>query len=197
MPIFRTCQPVSAADPALPHLILVGLPGSGKSVVGRRVANALRRTFLDFDREIARREGATIPQIFALHGEGYFRDAEHLLTQDVRAMGNMVLAPGGGWMMRPETVALIRPPALLIYLEVTPATAVRRMGAGMAARPLLRGTDPVSELERLFELRKPSYEGADLTFNVESLAPHDVASQITKRVQNRTPPGGTKGGGTG
>ena len=72
-PTFRTSQPGSAADPTKPHLILVGLPGSGKTTVGQAVAERLGRTFLDLDQEIERREGRSIAQIFAENGEQYFR----------------------------------------------------------------------------------------------------------------------------
>src|SRR4051812_6401828 len=116
MATFRTSQPGSAADPSVPHLILVGLPGAGKSTVGSALARELDRSFLDFDSEIARREGMTISEIFAQKGEPSFRLLEHALTDELRAHGGMVLAPGGGWVGRPETVALIRPPARMIYL---------------------------------------------------------------------------------
>jgi shikimate kinase len=72
-PIFRTSHPVSAADPSKPHLILVGLPGSGKTTVGQAVAEQTGRTFLDLDLEIERREGRSIGQIFGEKGEPYFR----------------------------------------------------------------------------------------------------------------------------
>ena len=69
MVTFRTSQPGSAADPSRPHLILVGLPGCGKSTVAAMLAHRLGRTFLDFDAEISRREGLTVAEIFAKHGE--------------------------------------------------------------------------------------------------------------------------------
>jgi shikimate kinase len=72
-PTFRTSQPGSVADPSKPHLILVGLPGSGKTTVGQAVAERTGRTFLDFDLEIERREMLSIGQIFAERGEPYFR----------------------------------------------------------------------------------------------------------------------------
>lgn len=178
MATFRTSRPVSAADPAKPHLILVGLPGAGKSRVGSFVADALGRSFLDFDLELSRREGMGIPEIFGQRGEQYFRDLEHGLSVELRDLGNMVLAPGGGWMARSDTVAVLRPPARLVYLKVTPATAVRRMGAGVGGRPLLNHPDPVAELGRLLASRRVGYESADLVIDVERLAPQEVATRI-------------------
>ena len=108
---FRTSQIVSALDPSKPHIILVGLPGAGKSTVGTILAQKLGRTYLDFDIEIERREGMPIAQIFGELGEGGFRELELKLTEELKDLGNMVLAPGGGWITQPQVVALIRPPA--------------------------------------------------------------------------------------
>src|SRR5436305_3266843 len=82
-PTFRTSQPGSAADPSKPHLILVGLPGSGKTTVGQAVAAQTGRTFLDLDVEIERREGRSITQIFGENGETYFRKRERQLTEEL------------------------------------------------------------------------------------------------------------------
>src|ERR1700716_2849397 len=107
MATFRTSQPGSAADPSLPHLILVGLPGAGKTTVGALLATALGRSFLDFDTEITRREGMSIPEIFGQRGEEHFRHLEHELTEELQEVGNMILSPGGGWVTHAETVALL------------------------------------------------------------------------------------------
>src|SRR4051812_21747636 len=136
-PTFRTSNPVSAADPSIPHLILVGLPGSGKTTVGQAVAQNLTRTFLDIDAEIERREGRAISQIFGEKGEGYFRRKEREITEELTLIGNMVVAPGGGWAADPEVVSMLRPPSILVYLRVTPATALKRLGPMRMMRPLL------------------------------------------------------------
>lgn len=166
-PIFRTSQPGSAADPSKPHLILVGLPGSGKTTVAQAVADKTGRTFLDFDLEIERREMLSIGQIFAERGEPYFRQKERELTEELTLVGNMVVSPGGGWITNPEVVALVRPPSRLIYLRVNPETALKRLGPMTAMRPLLSRPDPRAELERLFKARKEAYEAADHVINTE------------------------------
>lgn len=178
MATFRTSRPVSVADPSLPHLVLVGLPGAGKSAVGALIAAALGRTFLDFDVEISRREGMSVPEIFASRGEPHFRHLEQVLTTELRDFGNMVLAPGGGWMAREETVSLIRPAARIVYLKVTPATAMRRMGREAAGRPLLRHPQPLAELERLLSARSRSYESADVVIDAELLTAEQVARLV-------------------
>lgn len=168
------------AEPGRFHLILVGLPGSGKSAVGGLVARAMGRGFLDFDREISSREKMSIAEIFAKRGEAHFRELEHQLTEELRQVEGMVLAPGGGWVGRADTVALLRPPAQLIYLRVTPATALRRMGRGVAKRPLLRHADPCGELDRLLAKRRESYESADLVIDVERIAAQEVSRRIVE-----------------
>lgn len=183
---FRTSRTVSALDPAEPHLVLVGLPGAGKSTVGALLAERLRRTFLDFDVEIERREGASIANIFAERGEQAFRALERRLTEEVRDLGNMVLAPGGGWVADPAVVGLVRPPAKLIYLRVRPETALKRLGSAAGGRPLLSRPDPAAEMQKLFEERRAAYQAADLEVGAELLAPQQVVDEILRGIGPRS-----------
>ena len=166
---FRTSQIVSDIEVGKPHLILVGLPGSGKSVAGEALAAQLNRSFLDFDREIERRESASISELFAIRGEHYFRQQEIELTLELRQCGNMVVAPGGGWVTNKGVVDIVRPPAKLIYLKVKPETALARLGAQRAARPLLSRPDPLGELKRLLAERESLYAEADHVVSAEVL----------------------------
>ncbi|HVB30561.1 MAG TPA: shikimate kinase [Gemmatimonadaceae bacterium] len=177
-PTFRTSQGGSAADPSVPHLILVGLPGSGKSVVGMRAAEIAERTFLDFDAEIERREGRPIAQIFGESGEHHFRAKERILTEELREMGGMILAPGGGWIVNPDVVSLLRPPSIMVYLKVRPETALKRMGKRQELRPLLMRADPAQEMRRLFEARRLLYEGADQVIDSEHLTLQEVTEKV-------------------
>src|SRR5258708_32532817 len=115
MAIFRTSQPDSAADPALPHIVLVGLPGCGKTTVGSLLAKRLGRSFLDFDHEIARREGMTIAEIFAQHGEHRFRQTEGDLTKGVGEFGNIGRAPRARWSASGESVDPLDPQCRCAY----------------------------------------------------------------------------------
>jgi shikimate kinase len=135
--------------------------------VGQAVAAETGRTFLDLDQEIERREGRSITQIFGENGEQYFRKRERQVTEELALVGNMVVAPGGGWMTVPSVVALVRPPSRIVYLRVRPETAMRRLGPMRMARPLLSRPDPLGELKRLFEERRASYETADKIVDTE------------------------------
>jgi shikimate kinase len=177
-PTFRTLQGVSAVDSAVPHLILIGLPGCGKSVVGMRAAEISGRSFLDFDTEIERREGMTIAQIFAERGEYTFRQLERTLTEELRELGGMILAPGGGWITNADVVSMLRPPGRLVYLDVKPETALRRMGKRKELRPLLRRPDPLKEIRDLYQARHVLYEGADVVISSEA----SPLQAVTERV---------------
>lgn len=179
---FRSSQIVGAVDPGKPHLVLVGLPGSGKSTVGAMLATKLGRTFLDFDAEIERREGMPISQIFGERGEAAFREMERTVTEEVKGLGNMVLAPGGGWVADPSVVTLIRPPAILIYLRVRPETALKRLAGAMGGRPLLNRPDPLGELNKLLEQRRAAYQASDHEIGTELIGPEDVTDQILAKL---------------
>lgn len=162
--------------PGPPHLVLVGLPGSGKSTVGPLLAEALGAPFLDLDAEIERRHGLTISQIFLQRGETLFRAMEHALTRELATKAGMVLSPGGGWMVNEANVALLRPPARIIHLEVSVPTAVARLGSGISRRPLLAGPAAQDRLEALAAARTPLYSSADAAINTETLTPQEVAT---------------------
>jgi shikimate kinase len=179
-PTFRTSQPGSAADPSLPHLILVGLPGCGKTTVGQAVADKLGRTFLDMDLEIERREGRSISQIFGEKGEGYFRKKELELTEELKLVGNMIVSPGGGWVTSAGAISLVRPPSKLVYLKVKPATALKRLGPMRMMRPLLSRPHPEVELERLMKERKASYESADHVVDTELYGLQRVIDDVAR-----------------
>jgi shikimate kinase len=161
--------------PKPPHLILVGLPGAGKSAHGRRVARLLNRPFVDLDHAIQEATGRTIADIFARDGEMAFRALEREATTALASAPASVIAPGGGWMMDPANVELVIPGAKVVWLKVRPAAAVKRMGARIALRPLLAQGDPVQILSALLEKRRSRYATADASVDTEAYGWHEVA----------------------
>ncbi len=158
--------------------------------MGGLLARELGRTFLDFDAELTRREGMTVPEIFAQRGEPAFREMEISLTGELAELGNMVLAPGGGWVTQSANVALLRPPGKLIYLKTRPAVALYRMGAKVSSRPVLGRVDPRGDLERLYAARRAIYETADLVVSVEGIDKKEVTRQIVARLGDLERSGG-------
>ena len=168
-----------------PHVVLVGLPGAGKSTVGPLVAAALGRPFVDLDAELERRVGASVAEQFAGEGEPAFRRREAELSAELARGGGAVLAPGGGWLANAVAAATLRPLGVLIYLLVRPADAIARLGEGRATRPLLAGPDPLGALEALYARRRALYEEADAT--VDALgAPAAVAARVVAVVRGRS-----------
>ena len=162
------------------HLILVGLPGAGKTTAGRAAAARLGRRFIDFDAEIEIREGMTIARIFAERGEPYFRKLERELTAELLGTDPAVVAPGGGWMTNLAAVALVRPIASIIYLRARPESVLRRLGAERDARPLLAGPEPLVALERLLDAREPMYASADHVIDTDLVDPQRVIDNIAE-----------------
>lgn len=143
-------------------IVLVGLMGAGKTTVGRRLAQRLGLPFLDADVEIEKAAAQTIPEIFAEHGEAYFRDGERRVISRLLAEGPLVLATGGGAFMNAATRARIAEHGLSIWLKADLATLMSRVRR-KSNRPLLNNPDPEGTMRRLIDERYPVYAGADLT----------------------------------
>lgn len=138
------------------NIVLVGPMGAGKSTVGRGLATLLKRQFVDSDHEIEKRTGVDIPTIFEFEGEEGFRRRETEMLRELLERENVVLATGGGIVMRPENRELLKQHCVL-YLRVPVAEQHRRTRKSRR-RPLLNASeDPRKRLEELFRLRDPLY----------------------------------------
>jgi shikimate kinase len=166
-------------DNTPPHLILVGLPGVGKTTIGRAVARKLGRSFLDFDQEIERRAGMEVREIFRLKGEDHFRGLEFALTEELSRSGGMVLSPGGGWITQERSVELLRSTGRIIYLRASPEAVARRLRR-VETRPLLAGRDPVLALRELYQKRHTLYETADAVVDTERLVRQQLIAQLVE-----------------
>jgi shikimate kinase len=159
-----------------PHIVLVGLPGSGKSTVGPLLAEALGAPFVDIDHEIERSERMSVSDIFSTRGEGAFRVLETAMTKKLAAQSPHVIAAGGGWMADEANVTALRPPARIIHLKVSVPKAIERLGPGINRRPLLAGPAAGDRLRAIASARMPLYSRADAEIDTESLTPQQVAS---------------------
>src|SRR3712207_2125721 len=164
-------------------IVLVGLMGAGKSTVGRRLAQKLGLPFRDADHEIEEAAGMSIPDIFSVHGEAYFRDGERRVIGRLLQEGPMVLATGGGAFMNEETRARIAEHGVSVWLRADLDVLMRRVRK-RATRPLLQNPDPEGTMRRLMDLRYPVYATADITIDSHE-APHDkVVTELIKALRN-------------
>jgi shikimate kinase len=160
------------------HLVLVGLPGSGKSTVGRQVAEGLGAPLFDIDSLLVREMGMPVEQIFGMVGEPRFREMEQkAVLAAVAAEEPAVIVPGGGWAAQPGHMHGARDFALLVYLRCLPRTAAKRAEQG-EARPLLVGPDPVERMRKLLESREPFYKLADFEVAADGGVEEAVAEVV-------------------
>lgn len=142
------------------HILLVGLPGSGKTTVGRLVAERLGAGFLDVDMVIVRKMQMPISRIFATHGEAKFRELEREAMAHALEGPAGVLAPGGGWGIQPGHLESARANSFIVYLKTLAMTASKRAAVD-STRPLLVGEDPVEQMRLLLRERDPIYSLAE------------------------------------
>lgn len=156
-------------------MILVGLPGAGKTTVAREAAELLGAPWIDLDQVIALAQGATIPEIFARHGEPFFRDLEREILADLLADDPAIIASGGGWAAQPGNLESVAGRALTLYMGITPELAARRLGPA-TDRPLLSEA-VLPKLRELLAIREPFYRLADLEIDAAA-APELVAAAV-------------------
>jgi len=143
------------------NLFLVGLPGAGKSTLGRQLARRLRKRFVDADTELEHRLGVSIPTIFEIEGESGFRDREEATLAELTALEGVVLSTGGGAVLRPANRLRLKENGTVVYLHAEPATLWTRIRHSRN-RPLLQTSDPLGRLADLYAQRDALYrETAD------------------------------------
>jgi shikimate kinase len=164
---------------------LVGMPGSGKSTVGRHVARHLGLTFVDTDHLIEQRIGCSIRAYFEMHGEPAFRDVESQVLDEVTADAQAgVLATGGGSVLRDDNSRLLRERSTVFYLRSTPEDLARRLRHD-THRPLLQGSaDPLKRLRALFAERDPLYRRC-AHFVIETGRPsvHTLVNMVLMQIE--------------
>ena len=161
-----------------PNLVLIGPMGSGKSSIGRRLADRLALPFVDADREIERCTGAAIPLIFELEGEAGFRAREHEVLARLCEGQGQVIATGGGAVLHPDTRALLPRRSFVLYLAVDLESQLRRLSSDRS-RPLLQHGDRREVLQRIGAERAPIYaQLADLRYDTGRAGVRHAVDQI-------------------
>ena len=157
--------------------------GSGKSTIGRLLSNELKLDFLDSDKVIVDRAGADIPWIFDVEGEVGFRDREQAVIEQISQQDDLVLATGGGVVMREANREALRSRGFVIYLLTSIDQQMERT-ARDKNRPLLQTENPRATLEALLEKRDPLYrETADLILRTDRRHPRVVIAEIVKALK--------------
>ena len=167
------------------RVLLVGFMASGKSSVGRELASLLEWDFEDFDTVIEARAGKSVAQIFVEDGESEFRLLESAVAKELLARSDTVVASGGGWPAQPGSWEMIREDTLSVWLQVSPAVAVRRASQEGPTRPLLEVGDVTDEATALLLTREASYRRAQYSLDSEQYGPPELAGEIMKLMTGR------------
>lgn len=169
------------------NLILVGPMGAGKSTIGRLLAKELKLSFKDSDKEIEQRTGANIPWIFDVEGEAGFREREQAVIGELCKLDGVVLATGGGAVLRPENRAALHAGGRVVYLHTSVEQQLDRTSRDRN-RPLLRTADPGKVLAELLRIRDPLYrEIADVIIETDERPPRMVVQEILERLEALSP----------
>ena len=185
-------DPAARAHAILRHLgprpiVLTGMMGAGKTVMGRRLAAHLGLDFVDSDIEIETAAGMTIPDIFARHGEPFFRDRENRVVGRLIGGGPRIVATGGGAFIHPATRAAIKAGSFSVWIKADFDVLMRRVRK-RSNRPLLRTPDPEGTLKRLMAERYPVYAEADLTVESRDCSQDVMVDQMASAIAGRLVP---------
>jgi shikimate kinase len=161
--------------------------GAGKSTIGRLLAKELRLPFKDSDKEIEQRTGADIPWIFDVEGEQGFREREQAMIAELCELDGVVIATGGGVVLRPENRQALRSGGRVVYLHASVEQQLERTSRDRN-RPLLRNAEPGKVLRNLMEIRDPLYrEIADVIIETDERPPRLVVQEIIERLEALPP----------
>lgn len=169
------------------NIYLVGFMGTGKTTIGRELSRAMGRQFIDVDLELERREGMTVNQIFATHGEPYFRDQELELARELASKTNKVVGTGGGTIMNPEIFEMFQDTGALVCLYTERDNLVKRLQR-TDKRPLLSSETPsevAEKVDRLMQERRLVYDQVKLRLNTTELTPMVAARKLQELFKSR------------
>lgn len=165
------------------NIFLIGPMGAGKTTVGRQLSEVLRMEFIDSDHEIQRRTGVDIPTIFEFEGEEGFRNREQAVIDELTAREGIILATGGGAVLRDVNRQHLSSRGTVVYLQCTPEQQYERTHRDKN-RPLLQTEDPLEKLRTLMQVRDPLYrQTADMVVSTEGRNTQAVVREIIKHFE--------------
>lgn len=153
--------------------------GTGKSAVGRILSEKLSFTMIDSDSVVEREQQASIADIFKERGEAAFRDIEADVIRRLSELENVVIATGGGVVLRKSNIDNLRKKGVIVCLTAKAETILRRV-ENTNERPLLQTDNPLQKIKELLNIREPHYKNADIFIDTEGKRPEDVATEILK-----------------
>lgn len=160
------------------HIFLIGFMGTGKSTVSRKLGDMLHVREIDMDHAIVMENGMSIPEMFERSGEKYFRDKETEMLRKLSGESPAIISCGGGTVLRPENVKLMKACGKIILLTATAQTVFARVRHGKE-RPVLNGHMNVKYIAQLMEKRRPAYESAcDVRVSTDHKTPEEIAKEI-------------------
>jgi len=163
------------------NIVLIGFMGTGKSEIGKGLAERLGYGFIDTDEIIEKKEGISISEIFERYGEPYFRDIESEVIKDVSRMDRVVISTGGGAVIRKENRENLKRKGIMVCLTASPEVIYQRT-RGYDNRPLLKIDDPYKRIKDLLKEREPYYSEADITIDTSEIGTSEVVDKILKKV---------------
>jgi shikimate kinase len=164
-------------------IALIGFMGTGKTIVGKLLAEKLGKDFIDMDVLIEKKAGKSIPAIFRDEGEIRFRELEIEVTREVASRKNIVIACGGGTVLNKINIDRLEQECVIVCLTAAPSVILKRTSGGQG-RPLLLVKGRVRQIEELLKYRRPYYErSADIIINTSRLMPEVVAQTVIEKVR--------------
>ncbi len=163
------------------NILLTGFMGAGKTTVGKKLAKRLGYFFIDTDREIEKEQGCSITEIFKYGGEECFRDLETDILQKLQTKQNLVIATGGGMVLRNENRSLMQSLGTRVFLKVELQELMHRLKKDKK-RPLLQKSKPEEHILEMLQQRKSIYEEAECIIDTTYLSPHQMVTEIIRKI---------------
>lgn len=165
------------------NIFLIGFMGAGKSTVASYLHRKFGMPLIEMDETLVKREGMTIPEIFAEKGEPYFREAETQLLREIQESTNVIVSCGGGVAMRKENVEIMKQAGRVVLLSAAPESILKRVQHD-ENRPLLKGRKTVDGIQELMDARRPFYEAAaDLVVRTDTQSLESIVREILTNLQ--------------